>query len=104
MRRDPGQQLLHRERLRHVVVGAQIEAEKLVALLDASRQHQDRDPPRLLPLAELPTDRQAVHVGQVQVEEDEVGRAGEKGVEGDEAARVPLHLVTAVPPEVVRQA
>ena len=103
MRRDAGEKLLHRERLRDVVVRAQLEAEQLVALLDARREHEDRNPARLLVLLQLAADREAVHVGQVQVEDDEVRRADEELVDRDEAAGVALDLVAPVLLEVVRE-
>ena len=100
---DAGHQLLHRERLRHIVVRPQLEAEQLVALLHAGRQHQDWDAARLLVLLQLAADREPVHVGKVQVEQHEVGGPREERVERDEATGEPLDLVTPVLLEVVGQ-
>ena len=74
MRRHARDQLLHGERLGQIVIRSHVEAEQLVALLDARRQHQDRDLLRVVVLPELAGDREAVDVGQVQVEDHEVVR------------------------------
>ena len=66
------QQLAGAERLGHVVVGAGVERGDLVALLAARRQHDDR---HRAPLAQPPDDLQAVHVGQAEVEDHDVGLA-----------------------------
>ena len=70
-------ELVDAERLRHVVVGAGVEAADLVRLLRARRQHDDRHERR--DATELLADGVAVHVGQHQIEDDGVGvlRAGE---------------------------
>ncbi len=67
---DPGDQLAEAERLDHVVVGAELEADHLVDLLPARRDHDDR---HVRALAQPAADRVAVRVGQAQVEEDDVG-------------------------------
>ena len=65
-------ELVHAERLRHVVVGARVEAADLVGLLRARGEHDDGhervDAPELL------AHGVAVHVGEHQVEDDRVGR------------------------------
>ena len=56
------------ERLRHVVVGADLEADDLVDVLVARRQHQDR---QVAALTDALADLDAVDVRQHQVEHDE---------------------------------
>ncbi len=63
VRVDAREQLAHRERLGDVVVRADLEAEELVPLLDAGRQHDDRDAPRLVHAAELSAEGEPVDVG-----------------------------------------
>ena len=65
---DPGDELARIERLRQVVVGADLETDDLVHVLVASGQHQDRD---VGALAHAAADLEAVHVGQVEVEDDQ---------------------------------
>ena len=68
-RLDPGQQLRKAERLRDVVVGAELEAADLVGLGAAGGDDEDRDAAELAdPLDHLP----AVEAGQRDVEDDEV--------------------------------
>ena len=52
-------------------------------------------------LLQLAADREPVHVGQIQVEDDQVRRAHEELVESHEAAGEALDLVAAVLLEVV---
>jgi len=75
LRRDAAKDRLHPrdelpgiERLRHVVVGADLEPDDLVDVLVARGQHQDRD---VGALAQAPADLDAVDVGQHQVEDDQ---------------------------------
>ena len=65
------------ERLRQVVVGADLEPDDLVDVLVASGQHQDRD---VGVLADALADLDAVEVGQHQVEHDQrrLLRGGER--------------------------
>ena len=56
------------ERLREVVVGADLEADDLVDVLVARGQHQDRD---VGGLADPPADLDAVDVREVEVEDDQ---------------------------------
>jgi hypothetical protein len=67
-RLHPGNELARVERLRHVIVGADLEPDDLVDVLVACRQHQDRD---VLALPDPPADVDAVHVGKHQVEHDQ---------------------------------
>ena len=67
---DPGRQLAQAERLRDVVVGAQLEPDDLVELGVLGRQHHDRHA-RLGP--DDPADLDAGQLGQHEVEEDQVG-------------------------------
>ena len=65
-------ELEHAERLRDVVVRAGVEQVDLFMLGVARRQHDDRHGG---PLADLATDVDAGHVGQTEVEHDEIGPA-----------------------------
>jgi hypothetical protein len=66
---DPGHELRQAERLRDVVVRAELQAADLVGLGAARGHHEDRDPAELAdPLDHLP----AVEAGQGHVEDDEV--------------------------------
>ena len=67
---DARQQLLGAERLRHVVVGAGVERADLVGLRAARREHDDR---RRAAVSQQPAHLDAVHVGQAQVQDDEIG-------------------------------
>ena len=73
-RADPGHELPHAERLRHVVVGAGIEASNLVGLLAPRREHDDGH--EGVEAAELLAHLVAVHVRQHEVQEDHVGALG----------------------------
>ena len=70
-RAQPGEQLVHAERLGHVVVGAGVEGLDLVGAVGPAGQHQDR---HVGPAAQPGDDLDAVHVGQAEVEDDDVGR------------------------------
>src|SRR5664280_522542 len=81
-RRDtaqPGQQLVDAERLGHVVVGPGVQRLHLVLAAAAPGQHDDR---HAGPAAQLADDREAIHVRQPEVEDDDVrrlrGRGGER--------------------------
>ena len=79
----PRDQLVDRERLGHVVVGAGIEALQPVALLDARGQHDDRQiRGRRLP-PQLAAQLEAGHVRQHPVQEHQIGR-----LLGDQRARL----------------
>ena len=68
-RAHPRHQLARAERLGQVVVGAELEADQLVALLDARGEHDDR---HAGVLAQRPRHVEAVHLRQAQVEHDEI--------------------------------
>ena len=67
---DARQKLVDTERLGHVVVGAEVERVYLVGFATASREHDDR---RARVLADPTHDLEAVTVGQVEIEHDEIG-------------------------------
>lgn len=80
----PGGQLAHRERLGHVVVRADAEADQHVGLVVAGGQHEDRDGTLGLdPAAHL----QAVETGQHHVQDHQVGLPGLGGVDGRRTVR-----------------
>ena len=68
---DPSEQLREPERLRHVVVGARIEAEHHVDLVAASGD--DDDGGRRSPRSDAPAEVDAVGVGEAEVHQREVG-------------------------------
>jgi len=72
-RLDPCRQLARAERLGHVVVTAQLEADDPVDLVVARRQEHDRDA-RVAP--ERAADVGAVHLRHQDVEHDQVGPGG----------------------------
>src|SRR5581483_680950 len=76
---DPGRELPDRERLDHVVIRPQLQAENPVDLLAAGREHDDRDV-GLLP--DLASQVPSVAVRQHDVKEDEVGRFSAVGGAG----------------------
>ena len=65
------EQLARRERLREVVVGAELEPADAIGLLVARRQHDDG---HARPRSDLPAHIEAVHVGQADVEDDDAHR------------------------------
>jgi hypothetical protein len=71
-RPDARDQLARREGLGDVVVGAQLEAEHLVALLDTARHHDHGDRRRVGVLLEPAADLPAVELGHHDVEQDDV--------------------------------
>ena len=77
---EPGQQLVHAERLGDVVVRAGVQGGHLLDLLAPRRQHDDR---RGRPAADAPDHLGAVHVGQAEVEDQHVravpGHRGQPG-------------------------
>ena len=98
---QPGEQLVHAERLGHVVVGAGVERGDLVRLRLAHRQHDDRAPgssPRRPWITSTPS-----MPGQPEVEDDDVGM-----VTGRELERLLARLgevdVVAAGPQVDRRA
>ena len=75
-RGDARHQLTHAERLGEVVVGAALEAEDLVGLGVARRQHQDRRAAVHGAGADRPADGDAVEIGQHQVEQNQIEALG----------------------------
>ena len=69
-RLDAADELARRERLGHVVVGAELEAQDAVDLVAARRQHDDRDAGVR---AQVAGDVEAGLAGQHDVEDDQVG-------------------------------
>ena len=70
-RAQPGEQLVERERLHEVVVGAGVEPGDPIGHLVAGGQHEDRE--RAVAVAELAAHGEAVDVGHHHVEHDDVG-------------------------------
>src|SRR5207244_2501929 len=66
---DPRDQLPRRERLRHAVVGAELESENLVPFLDPPRDHDHGDSGEVRVLLEAPADLPAVQLGHHDVEQ-----------------------------------
>ena len=81
------------ERLRQVVVGADLEADDLVDVLVARGQHQDR---HVGAAAQPPADLDPVDVGQHQVEDDQRRAAGPRLRQRVVAGRGHLHVVARV--------
>src|SRR5215510_15284488 len=65
---QPRHQLLESERLDEIVVGTAAQAGDAVLQAAARRQHQDRD--RILLVPDLAQDREAVAVGQAEIEDE----------------------------------
>jgi hypothetical protein len=68
------------ERLRQIVVGAQLQPDHAIDLLSARREHQDRRV--VASLAQRAADVEAVPVRKHEVQDDEVERAGLNRVHG----------------------
>ena len=68
-RADACDELRHLERLRHVVVGAELEADHDVEGVSAGRQHEDRHPAAV---SDLPADLEPVELRKHHVEHHEV--------------------------------
>ena len=75
---QPGQQLVHAEGLRQVVVGAEVEGGDLVGLGLPHREHDDGHG---RPAPEAADHVEPVDAGEAEVEEDDVGVAGRGQVE-----------------------
>jgi len=80
-RAHAGDELGHRERLGHVVVGADVEAAHAVLLLAAGGQHDDRDLAGLGAGAELAAELDTRNARQHPVKQDYVGA---RLIDGDE--------------------
>ena len=90
---DARDELPRVERLRQVVVGADLEPDDLVDVLVAGGQHQDRD---VRGLAHAPADLDPVDVGQHQVEDDQRRRLGRDLGQRGAAVRDGAHVVARV--------
>ena len=86
---DAGQELVDAEGFGDVVVGSGVQGFDLVGAAAAAGQHDDRGGG---PAAQAVDDLDAVHVGQAEVEHDEVGRLGGRGTQGTRTVR-PRHVV-----------
>ncbi len=71
-RPNAGQELVHAERLGHVIVGAEIERLHLAGLVAAARQHHDRH--ALVAGADGAQQVVALGIGQAEIEDDQIGR------------------------------
>src|SRR3984957_18142152 len=91
-RAEPGEELVHAERLRDVVVGPGVERGDLLVLRPPHRQDDDR---RRGPAADPVNDLGAVHVGQAKVEDDRVGPLAGNCREARGAVARGRHLVVA---------
>ena len=87
---QPGRQLARRERLRDVVVGADLEAEHAVDLLVARGQHHDRE---IGAVADLAADVEAVDARQADVEDDDADLVAAELGERVLAGAHPQHAV-----------
>src|SRR5271165_5958646 len=83
-------QLRNRERLDHIIVGADRKAAHALGLLAARGHHDDRERARSLARPKPSADLEARHAGQHPVEDDKVGRALRKTEFGFVA---PLHAL-----------
>ncbi|KAK4045198.1 hypothetical protein OUZ56_032606 [Daphnia magna] len=71
-RAHAGDQFIHAKRLCNVVIGTGCQSANLVGLLGPRGKHHNRN--KGAPPAQLLTDREAVHVGEHEIEHDRVGR------------------------------
>src|SRR5438132_2353058 len=99
-RTDPGDELLRAEGLGEVVVRAELQADELVGLLAAAREHDDGD-------RRLATDRagdvEAIDLGKPEIEHHEIGpRRAEDGERGPPVVR-DLHAEARVLEVVARE-
>ena len=99
VRLDARHQLAHGERLCDIVVRAQLEAHDLVGLLLSRGQHDDRN---VALRTHAAADLEAVHLGQHDVEQNEVGRLGERLVQTFRAV-IGRHGIVALAAEVEHQ-
>ena len=88
-RAHPGDQFPGRERLGHVVVGAELEADDLVNLTVLRGQHDDR---HVRPFPQAPADLAARQAGQHEVEQHQVGTGAVEGLDGVRPGRAHGHL------------
>jgi hypothetical protein len=97
-RLDARNELARGERLRHVVVGAGLEARDLVGLLASCRQHHDRYVARVGVAPQGAHQLEAAHVRQHPVDQDEV-RAPVTDARERFLAVLGQHDVAACPPQ-----
>ena len=88
---QPRGQFANPERLLDIIVGAEIERLDLLRLAIARGEHDHR---RRRELADVAQHLLAVAVGQAEVEDDEIGRAGRRQPQGLSAGLGRLHLKT----------
>ncbi len=91
-RAQPGQQLVHAERLGDVVVGPGVQGLDLLVGGVPGGEHQDRHPG---PAAQASDHLDAVHVGEPQVQDDDVGVARGGQLERGGPVGRGVHLVLA---------
>ena len=72
---DSCDELANAERFRQVIVGAELEAGDAIALRSARGEHENRNGRRLRIAPQFAADRQAVEVGQIEIEDHEIGHA-----------------------------
>lgn len=99
---DAQLEFLDVERLGDVVVGAQLQAGDAIRALVALSQEDDRDMTGARGLAQLAADCVAVHIGQHDVQHDQLGQLFARQGEGIATARRHLHIV-ALPGEINAQ-
>ena len=88
-RAHPGDELPRGERLGHVVVRAELQADDLVDLAVLGGQHDHRD---VGALAQRPADLAAGQAGQHEVEQDQVGAGAVEGLDRVRAGRADRDL------------
>jgi hypothetical protein len=89
---QPGEELVHAERLDHVVVGAGVEGCDLLPGRLAGRQHEDRNAG---PAAQPGDDLGTVHVREAEVQDDGVRRMARRQCQRARPGRRRVHLVAA---------
>ena len=70
-RPHPGEKLVHAERLGYIIVGAEIERLDLAGLVAAARKHDDGH--ALIAGADGSQQLVSLHVGQAEIENDQIG-------------------------------
>jgi hypothetical protein len=93
-RPHPGQQFLHAERLRDIVIGAGVERFHLVHAVGPAGQHDDRG---LGPAAQALDHLHPVQVGQAEIEDHQVGRVAAGHLECLGSGRRDMHVVVPHP-------
>src|ERR1700730_14278672 len=72
---DTREELINTERLRDIIVSAEIERRDLGAFVVTARQDYNRQGPSAI--ADLLDDIEAIHIGQTEVEDKEIGGGGD---------------------------